>query len=420
MTTTTDQNNGSTGGLSLREAILAANNNTNNDYVILLQSGLRYFLSINGNDAVGAVGDLDIVGGSNVSIRTTGTPSATINGAGLTQRDQVLGIAPGATVRLENIVVTGGLRGIDNEGDLTIVNGGVTNNGGNISGGGIYNQGTTRLINTTVSGNATNFSGGGGIYNGGSLEIVNSTINNNSSSFANGGGIYNRGSLEIVNSTINNNSSGDLGGGIYLWASGRGNLVNTTISGNSSNSGGGIYSNPFTAVTIFLNNVTVANNRANSDGGGIYNDANLGVYYLTNTLIAGNTIGSSTSNDVVGNFFGDSYNLIGNTTGSTGFGGTDLVNVDARLGPLQNNGGPTFTHALLAGSPAINGGNNLILSEDTFDLDGDGIPNEPLPFDQRGLARISGSAVDIGAFEVQTTSPLPTITLALSLSLIHI
>lgn len=80
-------------------------------------------------------------------------------------------------------------------------------------------------------------------------------------------------------------------------------------------------------------------------------------------------------------------NLIGNSTGGSGFAASDLVNVNPQLGPLQNNGGPTETMALLPGSPAINAGDNA---------------NAPA-YDQRGpgFPRIVDGAIDIGAFEVQ-------------------
>ena len=122
---------------------------------------------------------------------------------------------------------------------------------------------------------------------------------------------------------------------------------------------------------------------AASLGGGIYN---LGTLNARNTILAGNT--ALTGPDLSGNLGSLGHNLIGNTQGGSGFAATDLLNVDPLLGPLQDNGGPTQTMALLPGSPAIDAG------DDT----------PPLPdFDQRGpgFPRISGPHVDIGAFEVQ-------------------
>jgi Dockerin type I domain len=90
--------------------------------------------------------------------------------------------------------------------------------------------------------------------------------------------------------------------------------------------------------------------------------------------------------------------------------------LDPRLAPLANNGGPTQTHALCTGpstphasctgaSPALNAGSNALIPADAADLDGDGNTAEPLPFDQRGFARIFNATVDMGAFEVQPMHP---------------
>ncbi len=87
---------------------------------------------------------------------------------------------------------------------------------------------------------------------------------------------------------------------------------------------------------------------------------------------------------------------------------------DLLLGPLQSNGGPTFTHALLAGSKALNSGDNTLIPLDTLDLDGDLNTAEPVPFDQRGVGfvRIDGGTVDMGAFERETAGLTVTITMA--------
>jgi hypothetical protein len=104
-----------------------------------------------------------------------------------------------------------------------------------------------------------------------------------------------------------------------------------------------------------------------------------------NTIVALNTITGVTPDDVKGAFASLGHNLLGTTTGSTGFGATDLLNLHPVLGPLGNNGGPTRTHTLLPGSPAINAGNNDYASAT----------------DQRGLPRIANGTVDIGAVEFQ-------------------
>jgi hypothetical protein len=114
-----------------------------------------------------------------------------------------------------------------------------------------------------------------------------------------------------------------------------------------------------------------------------------GSFTLSNTIVAGITfVGGSP--DVVGPFIGNGNNLIGNTTGSTGFSGTDLLNVNPLLAALANNGGPTLTHAIPINSPARNAGSNT------------GAPAT----DQRGLTRIVGGTIDIGAFEFQGMNPV--------------
>ena len=187
--------------------------------------------------------------------------------------------------------------------------------------------------------------------------------------------------LVLTNSTvISNTSTGNSGGGINSY-SGTLTLTNSTVSGNSAlRYGGGILN--FGGGTLTLSNSTVSGNSADIAGGGILND--VGTADMVNTIIAGNS--APTSADCSGFLTSIGHNLIGNNSGCgftviTG----DLVNIDSKLGPLQDNGGPTFTHALLPGSPAI-----------------DHVPPENclVTTDQRGVARPQGVACDIGAFEV--------------------
>ncbi|MFO5441577.1 MAG: Calx-beta domain-containing protein, partial [Dolichospermum sp.] len=133
---------------------------------------------------------------------------------------------------------------------------------------------------------------------------------------------------------------------------------------------------------------------------------------LRNSIVAGNIGGSP---DLDGNINGNNNNLIGNLSGASGTvgTGTDIVNVNPQLGLLQDNGNGIFTHALLSGSPAINKGNNALITTDVFDIDADGNNSENIPFDNRGsgYTRISGGTVDIGAFEFQ-----PALNLSLSIN----
>ena len=137
-----------------------------------------------------------------------------------------------------------------------------------------------------------------------------------------------------------------------------------------------------------LINCTVAGNSCSDGGGGISTDVT-GSLALGNTIIADNT-GPVAGPDFDGTVTSDlGYNLVGDPSASSGFTGpSDLLNVDPDLASLKDNGGPTETMWLMAGSPAIDAGDNALL------------PPGTLP-DQRGFARISNGAVDIGAFEVQ-------------------
>jgi predicted outer membrane repeat protein len=252
---------------------------------------------------------------------------------------------------------------------------------------------TATILSTTVSGNSqggvssvpnifsggatvtitdctirSNFSapGGGGIFGTHTfLSVANSTISGNSTP-RNGGGISVSGGLVIENSTISGNSAGTSGGGIYGGAT----VKNSTISGNLGTSGGGIYNNS----SLVVRN-TILN--AGASGENIFND--------------GGTITSL------------GYNLSSDDAGGYLTGPGDQINTDPLLGPLQNNGGPTLTHALLPGSPAIDAGD----------------PNfSPPPLnDQRGCSfdRVFNGRVDIGSFETQpphrpcsTPRPRPT------------
>ena len=201
----------------------------------------------------------------------------------------------------------------------------------------------------------------------------------------------NYGNTTLLNCTVSGNLA-DEDGAAGIWNGGTLNLTNCTVSGNSCGQygpepGGGIY-NLTNAVVNLTDCTIVSNNAGISPGGGIFN-ATGGTVNATDTIIANNT-----SNDFSGVLVSGGYNLIGNTTGCTLTGSFTGIQtgVDPKLGPLQNNGGFTMTHALLAGSPAIDAGPS----------------NAPPYFDQRGLGRPHGAADDIGAFEFGAV-PFPAV-----------
>jgi predicted outer membrane repeat protein len=205
-------------------------------------------------------------------------------------------------------------------------------------------------------------------------------VNNSGGS---GGGAVNAGTLTVNNCTFSGNQSTGHGGA--LRNTGTMTLTNSTFYNNTSVNSGAISSfvNSGPAATLTLTNCTVSGNRATdatSTGGGLLN-GNLSTATVANTIVANNTAG--TAPDVSGSFSSSGNNLIGVVAGSNGFGTSkgDQVNVPAGLDTLKDNGGPTDTMALLAGSLAINNGNNA---------------NAPAT-DQRGFGRNGTS--DVGAFE---------------------
>ncbi len=251
--------------------------------------------------------------------------------------------------------------------------------------GGIYNQAAMSIQNSSVVNNTTNASGVGGISNGGTMSIQNSLVANNTGDFGGVGGIFNQaGVMTIVNSTVYGN----------------------TVPGNTGMSVGvaGIRNGFISPATLNLINVTVSGNRgmsvASSDSvGGV---ANFTTINVVNTIIAGNTTTNNTHKDVQGIFTSQGNNLIGDPTGSSGFGNAgsnDILNQSPNLMPPANNGGPTDTLALNTGSPAINAGNNCVTNLSCTANN----PPSPITGDQRLLpyVRKFGTAVDIGAFESQ-------------------
>ena len=269
-------------------------------------------------------------------------------------------------------------------------------------GGSILSRENLTVANSIISGNSATF--GGGILNaGGNLTVRNSTIGGNSAALS-GGGILNDGTTHLVDSTIAGNQASN-GGGVFNY-SGTTTIVNSTLSGNSaSGEGGGVfnssnppYSNP-NIVNIYSS--TISGNMA-SFGGGISNREEV---TLNNTIVAKNTASNySPDIDSFGpeNIITGNFNLIGDGSGQfdlvNGFDGNQVGDagspIDPLLASLADNGGATQTHALLSASPAINFG-DFFFDPNVF--------TPPLVNDQRGpgFNRVSGAAVDIGAFESQ-------------------
>ena len=234
--------------------------------------------------------------------------------------------------------------------------------------------------------------GGAVSANGGFLEINKTTLSGNSASY--GGGLFlSAVTVTISDSTISGNTA--LAGGGLLQYSGDLYISGSTLSGNTavSNHGGGAYFGRITTVNpaqAVIRHSTITGNTANNDGGGVIIATALATLTLSHTIIAGNTAGG-TSNEVFGQPALNDYNFFGhsgltNAEAFSGFipGGLDITATSDGTDPtpladildttLADNGGPTLTHALVTGSPAIDAG-NVAASP--------GVGDVPL-FDQRG------------------------------------
>ena len=299
-------------------------------------------------------------------------------------------------------------------GTASITNSTVSSNGADSGGGGIYNgYGTLFITDSTLSGNGTGLFGAAFNARGGTSTFDNTLIANNESS-QDGGAIssYLNGTIvNINNSTLSSNQASNRGGAIRIGNNTTLNLNQSTVSGNSALQAGGAI---FIEGIANVSNSTVSDNYSGTvgsgfGGGAIYNSNNL---YLVNTTLSGNI---STGGVTASGLLNDGYAKLSNTILANGVGGSDCVivaatgsisvdnhniiqdnasclgtaiSIDPLLGVLKNNGGTTQTHALLAGSPAINAGDDAICNA---------VPVNNR--DQRGRTRPSGLGCDIGAFE---------------------
>src|SRR6476469_2405795 len=323
---------------------------------------------------------------------------------------RVFHVAPSKAVIISDLAITNGNPntqpvpdggGIYNDhATLTPNNCTVNNNAAFRDGGGVHNAGaaTMTLNGCVITANMTGHAGGGICNNGTGgaaiMEINNSTGSNNSA--GHGAGICNDGRmkgatlLQISNTTLNNNSAGDNAGAIFNIADTKGTAIlsNCTVSGNSAQSyGGGIHN----VAGLTLSNTTFSGNSANF--GGSIAIGNPVTVSIGDTVLKAGKAGGNIFNDG-GTVISRGYNLSSDDGGGSLTGLGDEINTEPLLSPLQDNGGPTLTHALLPGSPAINAGD----------------PNfHPPPFnDQRGCPfdRVFNGRIDIGSFEVQ---PPPTL-----------
>jgi len=434
VTTTADGNDGACDAhCTLREAIVAANSDRHRD-IINLPPG-TYRLSIPGRgENHGATGDLDIL--ERVDLRGAGQSTTIIDAGGV---DRVLHVHrmhwwPGdEATKITDVTITGGEvqsrekgGGVFIEGALTLQHCSVESNlatGFQAVGGGIANAGTVSMNHVTVSDNATDGDGGagGGIWNGhGTLSVVDSTISNNRTDGydADGAGMYggfstvsllrvtvsgNDGvgitsdggglfagfsTFSIAGSTVSDNTAAGAegGGGVWIGASTVA-VINSTLSGNTATAGGAKGGGVWTDIsTLTLAGCTLSGNSVS--GGGTLNGAiwqGTGTVLVTNTLIDG---GCSLESRLLSG--GGNLESPGTSCGfDRSSDQTEVPTSALGLGPLTDNGGPTLTHALLAGSAAID--NGITIACPHTDQRG-----EPRPRDGDG----DGSAIcDVGAFE---------------------
>ncbi|HEX9000675.1 MAG TPA: choice-of-anchor Q domain-containing protein, partial [Blastocatellia bacterium] len=270
------------------------------------------------------------------------------------------------------------------------------------SGGGILNSGTLSLANCVVSGNNATNASGGGIASAGNTQINNSFFSGNNA--GQGGGIFQQtASVTISNSTISGNTAFTNNTGGVVVDSSMSTFTNSTISGNTGTGLSGLGSSVLT-----VTNCTITGNSSSAFASGLYLQATA-TATLKNTLVANNTQGNSSRNFQVNSasamLISQGHNL--DSDGTSGFAngvngdivGTAGAPINAWLSPLADNGGPTPTHALLAGSPALDKGLSSSSATDQRGL--------TRPVDLPGLpAAAGGDSADIGAFEAQTLPPI--------------
>ncbi len=412
--------------LSLREAVESANSQSGEDTITFASSLTK--------DSPGVI-DLalgEIIVNESLTIAGPGADRLSID-AGDASRVMTVDFLFGRFT-LSGLTLTGGRTSSDNaidddttnsggairflsNGTLTLENSRVIGNmteGDRAFGGGIFSpRGTIQLTGTTIANNTTigARSSGGGIHAGsGAVHIVSSTLSGNVTQGvdADGGGIAARaGRITLVDSTVSGNQTFGLaadGGGIDAHAGEililRSTIVNNHATGSFAN-GGGIFipntvDNPEMRIVLSI----VAQNTATVAGPDFLRDPDV-MPVVWSSLIGDNTdtgLASSPVVDLDGNPLNSNpldSNRIGNSTDP----------IDPRLGPLQDNGGITWTHAILENSPARNAA-----SVDDGGLEFGGIDTTALPdFDQRGepYLRVVGDAIDIGAYELQVDTSQP-------------
>ncbi|HTX80505.1 MAG TPA: sortase [Longilinea sp.] len=297
------------------------------------------------------------------------------------------------TVFDSNETPNGDGAGINNRGDLTATDCTFENNVTGSYGGAIYNGNATATVTGSVftgnraSGYMSPYGGAICNINSGSMTITNSVFSGNSAD-SGGGVIYNANSstIKVIGSTLTGNSSW-VGGGLFNNNSSTATMADSTLTGNSAASGGAVIIRPGTTVTLL--NDTFYGNSASYYGADVFNYS--GTLNYANSILSHPLAGTDC----------EDWGWIGTNTANLVQDGScsPALDGDPTLGPLADNGGPTQTMALLAGSPAIDAGDTSYCAADPV--------NDK---DQRGVTRPQGAHCDIGAFEYGAIIPLVTTT----------
>ena len=361
--------------------------------------------AIAANTSIDGGGMILLSGGNSTGLFRVNSPGVSLTLANLTIRDAdnaspSSGIAlftAGATTISNTTFYNNHKKAIFNQGGrLTISNSTFVFNNATGTGGAITNEagGNLTLSDSGFFGNSVpNSQAGGALYNGANVAIpTTATIlrcNFRANSAGQGGAIVNYGAMNISNSTIDGNGAIE-GGGLYNFTAGALSVVNTTISGNTATTrGGGLLGGGTQSAVATLTNSTLADNTG-PQGASIAVTGNASVT-IKNT-IAGNLGAAAVNCYKAGTGVivdgGNNLQFPGTTCGGS------IASADPQLGALQDNGGPTWTQALAAGSPARNAGNNAFAPA----------------FDQRGVVRPQGGIADIGAFEYGAVATITSIS----------
>jgi predicted outer membrane repeat protein len=365
--------------------------------------GAPHTIALTQTNNIAATTSID--GGGLISLIGGDTPrvfsiaSATLNLANITIRDTGsaefsvgITVENRGTLNLSGVTfINNNKRAILNAGTLNVARSRFEDNTSSAGGSAISNEsGGTLTIADSVFVNNRSRDGfsGGAIYNSnttGAVAISRSVFSGNSA--GGGGALVNFGTMTISDSTFSGNTALNGGGAIEARSGATLNIVNTTISGNSAPRGGGIYAlGPTPSNAATLTNVTLAANTAPADA------ANQGGGNIT----VGGEVTVTLRNTIVANPGGSSSNCKKDSTGAAAivdgggnlqFPGTScgasIASANPGLSALDDNGGPTPTHAFAANSPARNAANSATCPA----------------FDQRGVLRTQAGACDIGAWE---------------------